>query len=194
MNPTVEKWFKGKRDYAEGCQLYLKHGDDEFLKKLFQKSITVFNRKKLEQELRNISDATPDIPIKKRFEVATKKEYAGLPAEVKKLKEVKDILFKEMRHLHSQLVHYKTDKEREAPAFRILVIVDQLMTYWKKLDYYAEHKKLPQEELKVEKAVTPAVAVRRIHTLRTYISRAPQSAKLQDWKDDITRLNKIAGA
>jgi hypothetical protein len=195
---AIVEWLRGDRNYDRGRQLYEELGDDVFLKRLFAMGSTVFNREKLEATLRKMVHGTGDgaagpkevMPGKVKYQEPTNKEFEQLPEDVRKLKKEGDLLFKEMSHLHSRLMDMK-DEERGAAALRILALAKELRSIWSKLDHYAEHGKLP-DAVKVEvKAMSVAEAMVRRNTLRSYLSRNPDSVKAEKWKAELEGCEKI---
>lgn len=183
----ISEWLSGKKDYDQGVELFQKHGKNAFLKKMFSKSCTTFNRTKLIGELQTINNTVRTT----RFKISSDQEYDALPEEIKKLKADSDFMFKEMRDLHSQLKHLNTVDRSEA-SFRIL----ELEYPWKKaldeLDEYHNSKTIPKKEpAKVKvKAETPVELWKRLQTLRTYISKG--MTQYIPERDEIT--NKIKNA
>jgi hypothetical protein len=177
----ITRWLESGREYRSGVELYLQYGSSEFLKKMFTTSETRFNRSKLVQCLEEINSSKKIVEIEQTRKPVfssqwlSDKEYAGLPAEVKALKQKKGILYKEMSDLHSQLDHLsETDQKKcgEA-AFRILDIDDELKSIWAKLDYYEEHRRLPDEEPvppSVDQMTREQLQLRK-NTLRTYLTK-----------------------
>ncbi|MFA9221309.1 MAG: hypothetical protein ACEQSL_08985 [Sediminibacterium sp.] len=188
-HPAIEDWFTGARDYVQGSALYSRFGKDEYLKYFFNRWATNFNRKKLECELRRISDAVPD-RIKFNANISLK-EYLSLPELVQRMNEEKNSLYKEMSHLHSRLSVEKPQEERRVEAFRILAIDKRLRELWKKLDHYAAHGALPEPPgVKVE-TLNPLEAFKRKRNLASYLSRTPDSPKADTWRAEIEVCDKI---
>ncbi len=205
MPDAIAQWLTDQ-DYEKGQSLYDSLGDDSFLKYLFSTGDTPYNRIRLEEELRkikiqldalNISAAPYTIPGKgkktnqKFVDTYSKDEYAGLPEEVQSLNEQKRVEHTEMSNLHSRLEDMKTNEDRRKAGVRIKHLEKSLKEIWEKLDYYAEHKKLPEAEKPVMKEMTFAQAFTRRNTLRSYISKFPDSPKLKAWKDERAHCEEI---
>jgi hypothetical protein len=51
----IKAWLNGNRNYLTGVKLFLQHGDDDLLKKLFTaEKETSYKRQQLEEELKAI--------------------------------------------------------------------------------------------------------------------------------------------
>lgn len=165
----IKEWLQSG-DYDSGVRLYTKYGSSSVLKKLFAAGPTVYNKEKIRKELSRLNDTLT--PPEIRFKVGkSATEYDALPLPVKKLKEEKDLLFKQMAHLHSRLLDM-TEQERGRAAFEILAIDSQLTAIWSRLDEYAKTGKLPEpEKAKAVPDLSPLEIQRRITNLRTYLSK-----------------------
>jgi len=87
-------------------------------------------------------------------------------------------------------------------AARILDMWDEINQCWKQIDYYNQHKRLPDPELEVPtptiKADTsdPIGLDRRRRTLKTYLSKGKKDPErnqqnMIDWQAEIDAIEKI---
>lgn len=180
---SITKYLLSDQDYKAGIELLNKYSDNSFLKKMLGKGETPYNRKKLIEELRRIEQATAKGSA---YKVTFGKEYDGLPDEVKELKAKCDAAFKEMRDLHSRLLHFK-DKDRAEAAFRILELEAICVPAWADLSHFKRTGKLPKHEKVVPKVKgdTRDGLLRRYYTVRTYISKG-----LIKYKDELNEIER----
>lgn len=196
--PEIEHWLQGSRDYGIGVKLFEHFGQSNFLKQMFAKGETDFNQERLQDELRQLSEAVPDAQqAQVMFKIASSSEYDALPEQIKKLEQEKTEKFKRMAYLHSQLLNQKTDKQRYELAKEILELDRFLQDAWAKLDHYAEHGTMPAEEKIEIKEASPTQQLIRRNNLRTYISKfeddSAKQKKVIKWKAELKALDEKLG-
>jgi hypothetical protein len=191
MLQSIEAWLNSGRDYQAGCHLYEQYGQDAFFKILFASRISIFNRRKLEAELEKIYEAEKAVQQKpKKFKPHLSQEkYLNLPDQIRALNEERSVKYQEMSDLHSKLVLLNAE-ERGKAAFKILELDQRLIKIWSMLDHHAETGELPDEGPPPAKTYSMQDAIKRIQSLKTYISRSPDSLKMELWKNEIVSLQK----
>lgn len=170
----IKAWLDD-RDYEQGVNLYLKHGQDPVLKKLFTAEMeTAYKRQRLERALRDILSGNQVIkPAENPLATISIKAWPVEAAKDDVLRALRaDWLrkFKEMQDLRSQLMLMANDQIRGEAAHRILQLDDECDEIYQKRDYYIEHGKLPEEKHE-EYIVDPIQAAARMETLRKYLRR-----------------------
>lgn len=188
----ISAYLNNPLSYAQGVELYCKHGSDDFLKSLFKKSETRYNRSRLLKELHliysKLSGPENSKQAKQRFSASDTTSYLSLPDQVKKLNEKKNEYYKEMRDLHSQLLHL--DKEaRYNAAGKILQLSRLVKEIWKSLDHFHIHGDLPRGAIKAEMIKEEPLKsdlIEKRNLLRSYVSKGRM------WhKPELDRINEI---
>lgn len=190
---AIRDWLNGDRDYILGTELYLKYGDDEDMKKLFQsKGISKFKKKKLFDCLRYLWVNRDESRKQKAKSIRQKagsgrREAGSIKPKAKSQKykewnknETDKVLialhqqwvpaFKEMKTLHAQLLLMDTDIERGAAAHQILRLDKFCSDIYAKRDYYKEKGRLPEEKKPDEIVSFDRVGV-RLENVKTYVRR-----------------------
>jgi hypothetical protein len=203
MHHDLKAWLETDGDIAAGIDLFERAGGNPFLISHFR-SIGNRCRPLLRSQLQQVLDKQP--PERVRY----KQQFGQEPSEVNKLNARKAELFKEMSYLHTLLGNYQVADTRGAghevqvvfhsfrdnsgltpasAASRILELQAQLSAIWEKLDYYALHGKLPDPPPEPQQAPETAFdLMKRWISLRTYISRSNDSAKVQGWRDELSQI------
>jgi hypothetical protein len=182
----IKAWLNGNRNYLTGVKLYLQHGDDDLLKKLFTaEKETSYKRQQLEEELKAIcnkvngdppGDHTVDeVPAKS---ITTKSwPYESCRDEVEKTLRANWLIkFKEMQDLRSQLLLLGDMDARCEAAFRILRLDRESDDYYFQRDYYRKYGKLPDQHI-TPYVQDPLVMGVRIQSLKRYIRREGEKLK-----------------
>jgi hypothetical protein len=171
---NIRGWFSHK-DYIEGVRLYLKHGQDPVLKKLFtSEQQTDYKRQRLEKALKEVLKGSEVIKPEERPQLTiTMKSWPIEAAKDDVLKALRAEWlrkFKEMQDLRSQLMLLPNDDQRGEAAHRVLDLDDECDAIYAKRDYYLEHGTLPAAP-KEEYVVDPIKAAKRMDVLTRYIRR-----------------------
>jgi hypothetical protein len=168
---AITDWLNGARDYSSGVHLYLKHGRDPLLKKLFTaESKTAFKEKKLADALRGLLQrnqvATVDLSPQVQTVYTRHQGWPAVPisdAVLNALHAQWKPLYSEMQNLQARIYdvaeaadkYGDPTKKQEAceMAHRIADIDDQLDDIYFKRDFYVKENRLPAEP-----TTTPPVA------------------------------------
>jgi len=140
---AIRKWLVN-RDYKEGVALYVQHGNNDFLKSLFEKQQNSFTENKLREELTKlITDepvdqpkATPAIPDKPKPQV-NQFLITKLQHELKQI-------YRSIDNNRFQLSRATNNRIRKEYAFQILFLHRKKMAVYEQLDHYHEHGTLPE--------------------------------------------------
>lgn len=196
---TIAEWINNaQRSYAHGLLLYAKHGNNAAKRKLFESGENSFTRKQLYDALKEIESkktnetTKPGRVININIDVSAKKDARVLSVSCKETNtpeyytELKNVSFKEMAALHSQLELKQTQAERLAKCQRIDYLDSVVDACWEKLDYYKEHGRMPLEpELASVKSLRDIVALcKNIPTYLTKINSKLDSDKLTESQEE----------
>lgn len=103
-------------------------------------------------------------------------------------------LYKEANHFFS-LIDFEEDAEqRKKIAFHILDLMDEVQKVWEAKDFKNKHGQLPNFQSQGIEQLTIEQMVRRVNTLRTYISKANKGKlnkdRIPDWEAEIKELER----
>jgi hypothetical protein len=157
----ITAWLNGPRNYAEGLELYNKHGHSPSLKRILTISgDTKRNAETLAYELSKISATLHiepvKIQIKKPVLVKPVIEYKPIPtidrnnADIQTTIEAKNRLYKQYVALFHQLEHLQ-QPDRLKAALDCLTIMDEVQRLWGIIDYHRQHGALPPVTISVSK-------------------------------------------
>lgn len=140
---VIRKWLVN-RDYQEGVALYIEHGENDFLKSLFQKQQNSFTENKLREELTKLiknesADHTPDLPA-----VADKPKPQANQFLITKLQHELKQIYRSIDNNRFQLSRATNNRTRKEYAFQILFLHRKKMAIYEQLDHYHEHGTLPE--------------------------------------------------
>ena len=186
----IKEWLEGDCDYTFGVAIY---GDlpkcNRNLLTMFQKKESAFNRDKLKNELRKYLNAPVVAPIIKKVipvikvnsvETAvlaneTKQAlfFHQLPPELQPVLLEAHQLFKENCFLKVQLNDLPEHAEKKALELQIKIArnFEQNGLCWKKIDYFLEHRVVPQSKQSEHENLTPAGLLRKQQLLYASISK-----------------------
>jgi hypothetical protein len=190
----IHSWLQSERAYADGVSLFLKFSSNDFLKKLFVKSQSAFNRDLLKKELEKLSGETASPVQVRKTGDKIRADYYKYPEEIRALIDRKNILHKEMSHLHSRLRSMHQPKRQEAAA-RIVSIDKELIAIWKQVDAYIASGRLPEKETPTTCKTSPQTlleTIRRRDNLRSYITKGEKKndSRVPEWIAEKTSLDK----
>ena len=116
----IESWLNRDDDYSIGTSFYLRFGDNDFLKNLFAKGESVYNRERLRKELFLIAEKfqSTEEPVTAK-NVITDDEFSRLPNEGKELQKQWKAWYSEMNALRHQLPNPMTESIRHEMAIKI---------------------------------------------------------------------------
>lgn len=204
----IENWIKNGRDWETGLQLFEEHGDNSILLDILRNSPGEDSREILKNELNEILDKKRP-KVKPRFTILSEKKWNTLDDKVRQLVLEKNDVHSEIQRIRSLLfsydvikkdrgyyldVNYKnfTDtKQAGEQAFRLLELCRRRKRLWADLDYYEQHGRLPNMEVKTKDITNPVQAYRRIRVLQSYLCRSPESLKCEQWQSEIDKLQII---
>lgn len=159
---VIREWLNSSRNYNAGATLYLKHGKDEKLKRIFREPASDFKKQKLAEALRSLLNNQEHAAAKQEEQKATTIQRERLaekrwPKErdttLEALHQQWRIKFLEMTSLQSRIYDValagQTDsaKKQEAGqmAHRILDLDDECDDLYRQRDHYIKHNRLPEE-------------------------------------------------
>lgn len=163
----IHEWLKGNKDYDAGAKLYLMHGKEQSLRRVFSEPVSEFKKKKLVEALTALVtkkvEAAKKIEVTKQaaiehISVSNRKWPAKKDATLTALHEKWKPLYAEMMSLMSRIYDValagQTDsaKKQEAGrmAHRILDLDDECDAIYEQREFYLKHNKLKEEEKPME--------------------------------------------
>lgn len=165
----ISNWFKSGKKYSDGVEILAEHIGNTFLITVLRQCDSSYTRKKLEEELNKLLESAP-----KEFAVRSVAEFLSLPEQVQKIKKEANLMFKEARDLHSRLL-LLPEPERAKAAFRIKSIFKELDYHWYCLDFYMQHKRMPEVKYEVKEKDIEQMDLHELYKerakLRTYVSK-----------------------
>lgn len=186
----IKEWLEGDCDYTFGVAIY---GDlpkcNRNLLTMFQKKESGFNRDKLKNELQKFINAPVVVPIVKKVIPVIKVNsvetavlaneakqalfFHQLPAELQPVLLEAHQLFKENCFLKVQLNDLPVYAEKQALDLQIKIArnFEQNALCWKKIDYFLEHRVVPQSKQSEHENLTPAGLLRKQQLLYASISK-----------------------
>ena len=186
----IKEWLEGDCDYTFGVAIYgdlPKHNRN--LLTMFQKKENSFNRDKLKHELQKYLDAPVVVPIVKKVVPVIKVNsvetavlaneakqalfFHQLPPELQPVLLEAHQLFKENCFLKVQLNDLPEHAEKKALELQIQIArnFEQNALCWKKIDYFLEHRVVPQSKQSEHESLTPAGLLRKQQLLYASISK-----------------------
>lgn len=172
----ISNWLTGSRSFSYGVILYNRFGNDDELKKLFEKGKTDFAEKKLLQVLQSlVNEKTNDA-------MSYTPQGSGVMPEARDpvliaLRNQWMPHFTQMNYLRHEIDKYLDRNSESSMAKRgelardILLLEKKCMAVWAKRDYYERTGKLPAEYKTNEPVVDPFTAGKRLTTLQSYVRR-----------------------
>lgn len=187
----IQDWFDGDCDYTFGVAIYgdlPKHNRN--LLSMFQKKENAYNREKLKHELNKFLNApAPIVPIVKKaiskpqplsietVILANENKQAlffhELPPELRPVLMEANQLFKENCLLKVELNELPQHAEKKSIEIQIKIArnFEQNALCWKKIDYFLEHRIVPQSKQSEHESLTPAGLLRKQQLLYASISK-----------------------
>jgi hypothetical protein len=199
----IRNWLNSKQDYDTGARLYLQHGTNENLKKIFLEPASPFKKEKLLEALKGLLQKNTTAHNSQLKAKATAVANATIsdrrwppPADQDEITRALYLqwkpLFAEMMNLTSRIYDIalagQADpaKKNEAciMAHRILDLDDACDDIYRKRDHYLRHKVLPEERKPLELAVDPMKiplaynnALRYVRDYKNKIKKDPSNEK-----------------
>ena len=154
----IRQWLNSEQDYERGVSLYEKYGADDFLKRMYAKGETAFNRRSLLEELEGICGHVKEVVLIEDVPVFStlKRPLADYPKAVRELILKAGNLYKQAKKLHTELRlnkrmlagveedfwPYLLIEERKATALNILKLFEENRRCWLEVRYFEEHGKM----------------------------------------------------
>ena len=171
--------------YWTGVELYDRYGSNDFLKRMFSASGNSFNKKKVTTELTKILEAAKEQAAKKAA-IPDAPGVAELRSQANALMDERSALKERARVLISQGA--KEGPELHEIAFALAFgIRHQLDSIYGRIQYAQVNGSLPETDAAASLSITSMI--RRRNTLRTYLSRGKNPAKIDAWKAEIFQLD-----
>lgn len=206
MNDAIRQWLQGQRNYDEGVKLYLIHGKDHQLKKVFREAVSDFKRKKLLEVMKELAVGKAKVAVTTKVEkeqavekvaTAEKKWPKDRDAMLEALHQKWKPLFAEMMNLTSRIYDValagKSDpaKKMEAGqmAHRILDLDDMCDEIYEQRDYYLKEGSLPEEEKSFDLVVDPIKIPVALANAERYVRQYKN--KLKKKPDDVNAVKQI---
>lgn len=172
LKNEITNWLNGPREYYAGAALYLSHGKDPVLKRVFSEPPNDFKRKKLVEALRGL--ITTQVKVETQVEASKTTVIATEKRAERQWPEQRDEtlqalhlqwkpIFAEMMNLMNRIfdvaVLGQSDPYNKIlagqMAHRILDLDDMCDELYAKRDHYLQHGKLPAHETPMELVVDP---------------------------------------
>jgi hypothetical protein len=186
----IQDWFDGDCDYTFGVAIY---GDlpkhNRQLLSMFQKKENTFNREKLKHELLKFLNtpvpavakvvklkAPQTVTVEDTILAVENKQalfFHQLPPELQPVLLEANQLFKENCFLKVQLNDLPQHAEKKALELQIQISrnFEKNGLCWKKIDYFLEHRIVPQSKQSEHEGLTPAGLLRKQQLLYASISK-----------------------
>lgn len=193
----IRNWFNTGKKYADGVKLYLQHGKDPLLTRLFTaEGYSDFKMKKLTSALDEmITPRKPVAPIAKPHEKKPDPSPAITTPESKWRKNRDSVeeslyqkwkpIFLEMQNLVARIGDvaragvFDASKEQEAGrmALRILDLDDECDILYYNRDHYQQHGKMPLEEKPMEISLDHLLWPKRLANHKRYVRKFTNDLK-----------------
>jgi len=209
---AIEDWLNNPVNYETGLKLLEDNGGAPFLLMMLREGVTAYNKKRLIEELREISRAVPDAPVpseqKANRVIATDEEYRKMPEDVQTLVDRVKHLYKENGQRIGVLQGHKEklkklnfgDAEEYIRVNKTGVLVniildadDEIRSLLDRIDEYKS-----TGTLRVPKAMpqmTYNEAMDELRRLRSQISKqkhnAKRAAEVEGWRKRAGELERI---
>ena len=185
----IEAWLKAPV-YYDGVLLYERYGDSGLLKRMFAKSGDDYNQKKLHQELEALLEEA--LARQAELDDKTPPEVKDLKLKARTLMDERTALKERARGMIRQGV--RDGQELKAIAHRLAFgIKGELDQAYGRLNFYERNGFLPEADTRG--VITFADLIRRRNTLRTYLSRGTDQARLQEWRAELYEIeNRLKDA
>jgi hypothetical protein len=178
----IEAWLKGGQPYAIGVRLYMLHGRDKSLHRLFNsEGETPFKKQKLAAALRELVSGAPATSKGSKpapVYAHTQEVFAKSWPESKNTTDTHSqlwqqarLLLKEIAELHGKLDVVGDVDERRQIAFQLLRKDDDLDEIYAQRDFLTEHGHLPKPQPSFQTITDPYLMAQRIANLKRYLRR-----------------------
>lgn len=183
----ILEWLK-KPDYDAGLELYLKHGDNSFLKSLFSSGSTPYNSDKLKEELcRLVMDSIPLLNEENVKEPeAPVKSQTDNTFLIRKLEYDLQQIHRAIDNNMFQLRRAKSEKTRREYAFQLLKLQSKKFAKYQEKDHLVEFGCLPSSLPK------PVFTTPEIQRLYVQINKAKKRLEKTDLRNRAKTENLLA--
>jgi len=192
---NIRTWLNGTRNYDAGIQLYIEHGGDTLLKRLFtQEGFSEYKLKRLTSALQDLLKPHP----KQNHQTPHTTSVLEAPAPMKgraterkwstERDEVEQSLFLQWKEKYSEMINLsarvgdiskeatiKKDQSKIAEAgrmaLRILDLDDECDVIFGIKEFYKTNGRLPDDEGPLEIAVDPKLWYKKLHNHQRYLRK-----------------------
>lgn len=191
LKKEIEAWLKQQKPQSVGVKLYARcEGHNTRLLQRFQKSTNAdsytkqklpYELKRLLKNIKEIETIPPALPIILNTAVKDApiapdaRPSEPIPFEIEELRQKRNRLYNQRRHIHSQLLLYATDEDRYQAASKIMQLTEEIEASWKIHDAWKKTGVVPRTTVEDNRLMVEKVI--RMMNLRTYVSR--EQAKLK---------------
>jgi hypothetical protein len=183
----IREWLEKGQDYAQGVDLYAKHGKSRVVLSALRHGASEFTRQKLKSELQKLLTAPAsvdviDTSVKRVHETSKRVQVVPKVDSSPEMQAQRRAWFAERNHLHPQLELIATTAERLAMSLRILELGDLISAS------YAAAPEVAVPEVATARlaAVSDAGEIRRL-----LANLRPQRTKLKKRPDRATDLAQV---
>lgn len=186
---AIQSWLRNGCKYQEGLILCLELSDNDALKDILQEGNNDFNRRQLFKELQRLNEQSPDPVITSTNSVPPgdfktisqpqikKWESENFTSDVNAMAVRAGELTRKINFLRSRLEVIPTREERLEAALSIQSMAKERQKLYTNIDYYNEHKKLPEAEPEIKKNRIDIDSMSQVELLRHYKNLAPRISK-----------------
>lgn len=173
----VEQWIAGGRHWDAGKELLFRLSGNEAVKRFFRTcNPTNENQDALLYELRKLKEVAKHAPVVESS--IDKKAHDKAFPEIERLEKKWRMMYKDMAALNLKLIHFPTEAERRAAAFKILELNDSIREIWSKIKVLKERGALPKIKINTSLPNDPVELMKMRSNLRSNLSKAKR--KLSD--------------
>lgn len=202
----IREWLSGNRDYDAGARLYLIHGKDSLLKKVFSEPVSPFKKQKLEESLKALLSGKAETvkKIEATKETAIQRVSVGNRRWSEQMDPTETALHNKWMPIYAEMMNISArlydialagtkdaSKKEEAGrmAHKILDLDDECDKIYEQRDYYLKHKKLPTEKGEIELVVDPKMIPLALQNAQRYVRQYKN--KLSKKPDDVNAAKKL---
>src|SRR5690242_1108235 len=143
LTDIIKTWLGGTQNFIAGRSIYKKLGDDDRLKRIFEKGESAVSKKLLIEALTKLLDepTQPTKPFTPAIDTVADTMPESTDAILQALRNEWMPLYSRMNYLRGQLDAFGDSNEmqhisaRQAIAFEVLSIEQECMRIWAKRDY-----------------------------------------------------------
>ncbi|RQO65083.1 hypothetical protein DBR40_24745 [Pedobacter sp. KBW01] len=200
----INAWLQNGLDYKTGAALYIKYGNNTFLKRLLEADPTPYTTEKLEAELRKMAPELNVIADKPKLEI---KQHAPAPSEqvepVKtpdqcksntedlkrylQIKEDQKTLYRQLERNMTELDMSKNEPFLLLTAKNILSLHGKIRDRYKLIDYFDLNGEFPDLKAKIQRTPAEEIQLLRVSIYKAKIRlQSPGCRDIEQTKKLIT--------